>query len=470
MCFGLLTSVVGLDKFRGMKFRVVVLAAGKGRRMRSSVSKVLHPLLGRPMIEWVLGVVQQLGPEEVVVVSSGDEALLGFLSSKPVKVVVQREPLGTGHAVMVAQGELEGYRGPLLLVYGDTPLLRVETLKRLLERHLEQQAVLTFLTVMLDEPKGYGRVLRGEGGKVLKVVEEADFRGEGVKEANAGVYVAEADFLREALKELKPFNAQGEYYLTDLVEIGVKKGAKVETLLADDPQEVMGVNTRHELVMAQDVLRRRILWRWLEEGVTIEDPDTTWIEPEVSIGPDTVIRPFCFLRGKTSIGSSCRIGPMVELVDTVLGDGVEVRFCSYVEGSEVAEGAVIGPFSRLRPKSFIGPQAKVGNFVEVKNSVLGPGVKANHLAYIGDAEVGEGANIGAGAITCNYDGLRKHKTVIGPRAFIGSNVSLVAPVIVGEEATVGAGSVVTKDVPPGSLAVERSKQKVIEGWAKRRRK
>lgn len=466
---GLLTSWGGLDKFRDMGLRVVVLAAGKGKRMKSSGPKVLHPLLGRPMLDWVLGVVGELSPEEVVVVSSGDKALLDFLSSKSVKVVVQGEPLGTGHAVMVAQGELEGYRGPVLLVYGDTPLIRAHTLKRLLDHHLEKEAVLTFLTVMLDDPKGYGRVLRGKGGRVLKIVEEADLKGEEVKEINAGVYVVEADFLREALRELKPLNAQGEYYLTDLVEIGIRRGEKVEAFLGDDPQEVMGVNTRYDLVRAQEVLRKRILWRWFEEGVTIEDPDTTWIEPEVTIGPDTVIKPFCFLRGKTSIGASCRIGPMVELVDAVLGDGVEVRFCSYVEGSEIAEGAVIGPFSRLRPKSFIGPQAKVGNFVEVKNSVLGPGVKANHLAYIGDAEVGGGASIGAGAITCNYDGLRKHKTVIGPKAFIGSNVSLVAPIRVGEEATVGAGSVITKDVPPGSLAVERSKQKVIEGWSRRRR-
>lgn len=466
---GLLTSWGGLDKFRGMRFRAVVLAAGKGKRMRSSIPKVLHPLLGKPMLDWVLGVVGELGPEEVVVVSSGDEALLGFLSSRPVKVVVQEEPLGTGHAVMVAQAELEGYRGPVLLLYGDTPLIRARTLKRLLGHHLERGAVLTFLTVMLDDPKGYGRVLRDEGGRIFKIVEEADLKREEVKEVNAGVYVVEADFLRGALRELKPLNAQREYYLTDLVEIGVTRGGKVEALLVDDPQEVLGVNTRYDLVRAQEVLRRRILWKWLEEGVTIEDPGTTWIEPEVTIGPDTVIKPFCFLRGKTSIGASCRIGPMVELLDTVLGDGVEVRFCSHVEGCEIAEGAVIGPFSRLRPKSFIGPRARVGNFVEVKNSVLGSGVKANHLAYIGDAEVGEEANIGAGAITCNYDGQRKHKTFIGPRAFVGSNVSLVAPVKVGEEATVGAGSVITKDVPPGSLAVERSKQKVIEGWSRRRR-
>ena len=437
--------------------------------MKSSLPKVLHPLLGRPMLEWVLEAVRPLGPERVTVVSSAEERLLSYLREKGLRVVIQRERLGTGHAVMMAQGELEGFQGTSLVLYGDTPLLRPETLKGLLEHHLKTSATLTILGAVLEDPSGYGRILRDGKGKPIRILEDVGPNSEGLREVNVGVYAVRTPFLLEALRVLEPTNRQSEYYLTDIVEVASRKGERVEVFWGE-PEEAIGVNTRADLARAVALLRRRILERWMLEGVTIEDPQSTWIEPKVVIGPDTVIRPNCFLRGRTTIGRGCVIGPDVEIIDSELGDGVEVRFCSHLEGSRISSGATIGPFSRLRPGTELEEGVRVGNFVEVKNSRLGMGTKANHLAYIGDAEVGEEVNIGAGTITCNYDGVRKHKTIIGSKAFIGSNVSLVAPVKVGEEATIGAGSVITKEVPPLSLAVERAKQRILPGWAKRRKK
>lgn len=452
-----------------MDFKAIVLCAGKGKRMRSARPKVLHEVLGRPMIDWVLDALLPLGPSEVIGVSSRDPVLLDALRVRGMRVFVQEEPLGTGHAVMAASRALEGFEGDVLILYGDTPLLRAETLRGLLEYHRLKGATLTLLGARPEDPRGYGRILRDPEGRPVKIVEEADLEGDAPWEVNAGVYAVRAPFLLSALKELRPENRQGEYYLTDIVQVASGRGERVEVFLSRDPTEILGVNTRSDLARAQEVLRLRVLEALMAEGVTIEDPASTWIEPEVKIGRDTLIRPSTFLRGRTTIGDNCVLGPVVEVVDSEIGDGVQVRFCSHLEGVRIGPGATVGPFSRLRPGTVLEEGVRVGNFVEVKNSRLGRGTKANHLAYIGDAEVGEEVNIGAGAITCNYDGVRKHRTVIGPRAFIGSNVSLVAPVTVGEEATVGAGSVITKDVPPESLAVERSKQRVVPRWSRRRK-
>lgn len=464
-----LTPLPTSDNLASMDLKALLLCGGKGKRMRSALPKVLHPLLGRPMVQWVLEALVPLGPSEVLVVSSPEPSLLEFFEDRGLKVFVQEQPLGTGHAVMAARGGLEGFPGDVLILYGDTPLLRPDTLEGLLAHHRRTGAVLTLLSAKPDDPKGYGRILRDPEGRPLRIVEEADLEGEGPEEINAGVYAVKAPFLLEALGELRPDNRQGEYYLTDIVEVASRRGLPVEVFPCPDPTEVMGINTRLDLAKAQEVLRRRVLEGWMLQGVTVEDPATTWVEPEVRIGRDTVIRPHTFLRGRTVVGEGCVIGPVVEVLDSEIGDGARVGFCCHIEGAVIGPGASVGPFSRLRPGTVLEEEVRIGNFVEVKNSRLGRGTKANHLAYIGDAEVGEEVNIGAGAITCNYDGKRKHRTVIGPRAFIGSNVSLVAPVTVGEGATVGAGSVITKDVPSDSLAVERAKQRVVPNWSRRRK-
>lgn len=444
-----------------------MLAAGEGKRMRSSLPKVLHPLLGRPMLGWVLEAVRPLSPERIiVVVGRGAEEVRGALEGTGVEFVRQHEQLGTGHAVMAAKEKLEGFPETTLILYGDTPLLKEETLQGLLDRHERTKAALTLLVAKMEDPSGYGRILRDGDGGILGIKEEVDLEGEGPKEVNGGVYAVRTPFLLEALQELRPDNRQGEYYLTDIVGVARRLGERVESF-ETSPEEVLGVNTRADLARAMEVLRDRAVRKWMERGVTVEDPRSVWIEPDVEIGPDTVIRPFCFLRGRTVIGRGCTLGPQVEIVDSRLEDEVTVRFSSSVEGSVLEKGVVVGPFSRLRPGTYLEAKSRVGNFVEVKKSRLGRGTKANHLAYIGDALVGKGVNIGAGTITCNYDGLRKHPTSIGDGAFIGSNVSLVAPVRVGDDAVVAAGSVITKDVPPRALGVSRAKQKTFKHWVTR---
>jgi bifunctional UDP-N-acetylglucosamine pyrophosphorylase/glucosamine-1-phosphate N-acetyltransferase len=447
---------------------VIILAAGKGKRMRSGLVKVLHPLLGRPMLSYPLEVsLEHLQAEKtVVVVGHQAEQIQNAFSDPRITFVQQNEQLGTGHAVLMTEPIIGDFKGTVLILSGDTPLITVKTLTEMVQHHQHEGAAITLLTAHREDPTGYGRVIRLSSGKVRKIVEEKDAtkRERGVMEVNTGIYCMQAAFLFQVLGTVRSDNAQGEYYLPDIVEIARRKKQRVSTFPARDPVEVMGINTRAELAKAEEILAERVRQHWMAEGVSIQDTSSVYIEPTVSIARDTAIYPNCYLRGKTTIGEGCRIGPQVEIVDSQIGNHVQIRFCTMITESRIADDVIIGPFSHLRPQCEVEKEAKIGNFVEVKKSRIGPGTKVNHLAYIGDSEVGVGVNVGAGTITCNYDGLHKHRTIIEDGVFVGSNAALVAPVRVGTGAVIGAGTTITKDVPPYALAVRRTRQKSIKKW------
>ncbi len=447
----------------------IVLAAGKGTRMRSATAKVLHPLLGRPLLAYPLEACAKAGLGRVVVVvgHQADE-VRAALGATGATFVVQAEQLGTGHAVLCAREALEGFSGTALVLCGDVPLLRPETLERLAATHRDAGAKITVLTMELDDPTGYGRLVRDADGWVERIVEEADATEaeRAIREVNTGTYAVELPWLWEALARVGRDNAQGEVYLTDAVALAAREGAAAAVALAD-PGEALGVNSRVQLAEAGRILRDRIHRAWMEAGVTLEDPATTWIEPGVELEPDVTLGPGVRLEGATRVATGARIDTGAVLVNALVGPGAHVKPYCVVTDARIEAGAQVGPFAHLRPGAVVGPEARVGNFVEMKKAVLGRGAKANHLTYLGDATVGEATNIGAGTITCNYDGVNKHPTVIGARAFIGSNTSLVAPVTVGDGAVVGAGSTITKDVPPGALGVARGKQRNVENWSSR---
>jgi bifunctional UDP-N-acetylglucosamine pyrophosphorylase/glucosamine-1-phosphate N-acetyltransferase len=455
---------------------VIILAAGKGKRMRSGLVKVLHPMLGRRMLSFPLECcLNGLHPEKtVVVIGHQAEQVRQAFPDPRITFVEQKEQLGTGHAVAITEPMLEDFQGTILILSADTPLITAQTLSEMVKHHRGQKVTLTMLIAHRADPTGYGRVLRGKGagGKVQKVVEEKDAtqKEQKIKEVNTGIYCAEAPFLFQALATLRADNAQKEYYLPDIIEKALGKQKKVATFIAPDPMEVMGINTRAELVQAEAIMADRVRRHWMAEGVTIHDPGSVYIEPAVHIGRDTVIFPNCYLRGESVIGEGCRIGPQVEIIDSRVGNGVQIRFCTMITESRIADEAIVGPFAHLRPQSQLEKGAKIGNFVEVKKSRIGPGTKANHLTYIGDSEVGAGVNIGAGTITCNYDGYQKHRTVIEDEVFVGSNTALVAPVTIGKGASVAAGTTVTRDVPPHALAVGRARQKSIKDWVIKKEK
>jgi len=454
-----------------VELAAVILAAGEGTRMKSSLPKVLHRVCGKPMIKYVVETAQSIGIERVVVVvGHGAEEVISSLSN--VDFVVQERQLGTGHAVQMAAGKLNDPAiGGVLVLCGDTPLLGQQTLSCLIALHCDNEAAATLLTAEMAEPTGYGRVIRDDSGRVKLIVEEKDAspNERKVKEINSGTYCFKKDKLLPALKKLIPENKQGEFYLTDVVQLLAKDGERVFALKTDDPSEVMGVNSRKQLAEAERVMRDRINSRWMEEGVTLIDPASTFIGPDVALGRDTIIHPFTFLKGNTSVGERCSIGPSAHLIDTKVGNEVEIAH-SVVLGSIIEDGAQVGPFCRLRPGTRVGKKARVGTFVETKKSIIGEESKVPHLSYIGDAKIGKRVNIGAGTITCNYDGFEKHETIIEDDVFVGSDTMLVAPVRIGKGAMTGAGSAITKDVPDGSLAIERSEQRTIKDWAKSRRK
>jgi bifunctional UDP-N-acetylglucosamine pyrophosphorylase/glucosamine-1-phosphate N-acetyltransferase len=456
------------------RLATIILAAGKGTRMKSSTVKVLHPILGRPMLSYPLELsLKKLKADRtVVVVGYQAERVKQAFSEKQLTFVSQKPQLGSGHAVLSTEEAFLGYDGTILILCGDVPLVESDTLIGLVSFHQKQSADLTVLTTPLLDPSNYGRVVRRRGDHLEKIVEEKDASPQElqINEINTGLYCVEASFLFGALKQVEPDNVQGEYYLTDIVKIGHQEQRKVLAFQVSDSDQFLGVNTRGDLARGHEILRKRYLQQWMLEGVTIVDPDTAYIESEVTMGQDTVVHANCVIQGRTTIGSHCTIGPNCLISNSQIDSEVTIRPFSIIEESRIARGAVIGPFSRLRPGVQVLEDARVGNFVEIKNSVIGRGSKANHLAYIGDTTVGEKTNIGAGTITCNYDGFDKHPTFIGDEVFVGSNAELVAPVRIGNHAVVGAGSTITKDVPEGSLAVSRSGQRNVEGWRKKRRK
>jgi bifunctional UDP-N-acetylglucosamine pyrophosphorylase/glucosamine-1-phosphate N-acetyltransferase len=447
---------------------VVILAAGEGKRMRSRQAKVLHPLCGRPLIGYPLRIARALSDRIVLVVPPDADEVVR-VAGPDVRAVVQRERLGTGHAVLQARAAT-GNEGTILILPGDMPLLTLETIERLVTQHTTSGAAATLLTATMDNPHGYGRVLR-QRGRPTRIVEERDATDDQrkVTEIGTAVYCFDAGRLWPALAQVRADNDQGEYYLTDVIGILSRSGARIEAVAVPDAADARGVNDRRQLAEVAAIQRRRILDSLMEAGVSILDPASTYIEDTVTMGPDTVVYPGVVIEGATAIGSECVIGSGCHVASSRLADRVRLRpYCVLTEAL-VEEGAELGPFCHLRPHAHIGSRAKIGNFVEVKKSRIGRGSKANHLAYIGDATVGENVNIGAGAITCNYDGWAKHPTVIGDRAFVGTNTSLVAPITIGEGAYIGSGSVITKDVPPDALAIERTQQVTKEGWVARRR-
>lgn len=446
----------------------VVLAAGQGTRMKSKLYKVLHPVCGKPMVQHVVDTLASMNVEDtVVVIGHGADAVRATLGER-VKYAVQQEQLGTAHAVQQAVPFLSGKQGTTFILYGDVPLLSRETLSSLLTYHEEQQAAATVLTATLTDPTGYGRMIRNEAGDVLRIVEHKDATSieRAIQEINTGIYCFDNQKLLDALSQVKNDNVQGEYYVTDCVGILRKAGEKVVANGAVDPDEAMGVNDRVQLSQAEAYMRQRINQQHMRNGVTIIDPMATYIEAEVTIGSDTVIQPGTYLRGQTMIGSDCVIGPQVDLSDVVVGDGVLISYSVLAE-AKVEIKATVGPFAYVRPGSEIGANVKIGDFVELKNAKIGKGTKVPHLSYIGDAEIGEGVNIGCGTITVNYDGAVKHKTIIGDNSFIGCNTNLVAPVTVGKDAYVAAGSTINQNVPDEALAIARERQVNKPGYANR---
>ncbi len=440
--------------------------------MKSAQPKVLHRVLGVPMLEHVLRIVSAVGAAPVTaVVGHQAEAVERAFAGRGLVFVRQQPQRGTGHALQCAREAFAAApERPLLVLNGDLPLLRPETLLRLLEVHRTSHAAATLLTVVLEEGGAYGRVLRGTDGQVRAIVEarDASEQERAVREVNAGIYVFDVPPLLEVLSGLQPQNAQGEYYLTDLVGLLRSAGRPVHAVQGDR-LESLGVNTMEDLASATSQLRRRRNHELMASGVVLEDPDTISVGPDVEVSPDAVLRAFTVLEGRTRVGAGCSVGPFVRLVDTEVAEGATILDHCLLRESAVEEGASIGPFAHLRPQSRVGRNARVGNFVELKKTVLGEGSKAQHLSYIGDATVGPSVNIGAGTITCNYDGVNKHPTRIEKGAFIGSDTTLVAPVTVGEGAYIGAGSTITDDVPAHALAVGRARQVVKKDWARKRR-
>ena len=453
-----------------MSATALLLAAGKGTRMKSRLPKPLQPLLGKPMARYGVDLCRRLGISRVVVVVGHEAERVREGLGSDLEYVVQEDPNGTGHAVLAAAALLEDADVPLLVLYADNVLLTDETVAALLERQASTGAACALLTATPEGPSAYGRVIRGADGSVRAVVEVKGAPEEivALREINAGTYVFRSRALFRALRQVGPDPTTGEIYLTDVIRYLVEAGERVETVPAEDPLAALGVNDRVELAEAAAILRRRILVRHMRSGVSVEDPATTYVEESVRIGRDTVIRPLTFLSGATVIGEECEIGPNVRITDCALGDRVVVHNAVLAE-SEIGEGTRIGPFAQVRPGCKIGRKVKIGNFVELKKATVEDGVSIGHLAYMGDAFIGEKSNIGAGTVTCNYDGKRKHVTRIGRRAFIGTNNTLVAPVEVGDGAYTAAASVIHEDVPPDALAIGRARQVNKAGWARKRR-
>lgn len=453
-----------------MKLATVILAAGLGKRMRSNTPKVLHTLFGKPIIQYVADSIKGLGSQDnIVVIGPHTEGIKDALKGYPVRFVIQERPLGTGDALKRASETLKDFDGTVLVLNGDTPLIGASLLRRFLKTHVKMEEDISLISFVAQGDHSYGRVLR-EGDKVLSIIEDKDAtaKQKRIREVNSGIYAISSKALG-LLDEIKINKKKGEYYLTDIVGIAVKRGYKVGAHNLGSETELTGINTRQELNRAFLYLKGRVLERLMDRGVSIIDKESIFIHPDVRIGRDTIIYPNVFIEGRSKIGKECKIYPNTRIVDSIIGDKVTIKDSTVIESSIIKNESVIGPFAHLRPGSVIGSSCKIGNFVEVKKSRIGSGTKASHLSYIGDADVGNNVNIGAGTITCNYDGKKKHKTIIDNNVFIGSDTQLIAPVRIGKGAYIGAGSTITEDVPPESLALSRVRQRNIKGWVKNRK-
>lgn len=450
------------------KLAVVILAAGEGTRMKSGLPKVLHQVCGCPMISYVLKTARKLKPNRLIVVVGRKTEEISSVAGDQVELVVQDKQLGTGHAVQVTYPVLKNFKGKVLVLCGDSIFVTPRTLRKLVK---VDEAAAVVLTARLENPTGYGRIIRQSSRALQAIVQEKDAtsRQRQIKEINTGHYCFDTAKLFSALKEVKPDNKQKEFYLTDVVSILVGKGEKVLTQMTPDWTEALGINSRQELAVAEGLMKAKIMDKWMSKGVTFIDPASTFIGPDVVLGQDCIIHPFSFLYGTTSVGKDCVIGPLCQLIDAKVGQRVVIQG-GVIKESVIENEAILGPYCFLRPGTRVKRGAKVGAFVEVKKSEIGEKSKVPHLSYIGDALIGRNVNVGAGSITCNFDGTRKYRTVIEDEAFIGSDTMLVAPVTVGRGAFTGAGSAISKDVPEGSLAVERSEQTFVEGWAKKHQK
>lgn len=442
----------------------IILAAGEGTRMKSKTPKVLHNLLGKPLVVNVIDRTRELGIEEVIIViGHGADKIKESLGEK-CKYALQEKQLGTGHAVMQAIPYLSNSSKYTLLLYGDTPLITSDSLRKLLDIHQQQDNKATVITSFLDNPTGYGRIIRADNDDIEGIVEEKDANPEQkkIKEVNSGMYCFDTETLVKYINAIKNNNAQGEYYITDILEIIRKEGYRVGALIIDE-EEIKGINNRVQLAEGQVILQKRVLDNLMTNGVTIIDPKNTYIDSTVRVSRDTIILPGSIIQGDTEIGEDCIIGPNSRISNCKIGDGVVIEN-SVALDSKVDNDSKIGPFAYLRPGSKLGKNVKIGDFVEVKNSIIGDNSKASHLAYLGDADIGNNVNIGCGVVVVNYDGVKKHRTTIEDNSFVGCNVNLVSPVAIKEGAYVAAGSTITENVPKGSLAIARSKQVVKEGW------
>ncbi len=451
----------------------IILAAGLGRRMKSGLTKVLHPVAGKPMFLYPVSVAEGLYSEKIIIVVGHQaDRVKDALAGRNVEIALQVKQDGTADAVRTGMSSLKEYKGTVVILCGDVPLITPETVRRLLAWHEKEHSSLTVLTTDVEDPSGYGRIVRSPDGSIARIVEDRDVDEEikRIREVNTGVYAFDSVLLSSVIHEITAENSQKEFYLTDSIEVGLRKGLKVTSYKTDDLQEVMGINSRVELSRAEGIMRRRINNRHMLNGVTFVNPDNSYIDADVSIGQDVTIYPGTVIEGNSAIGDGCIIHPNNRIVNSRLGSGVILKDSCVIEESIIGDNSQVGPFAHLRPGCTLDKNVKIGNYVELKKSFMGDGSKANHLTYLGDAEIGSGVNIGAGTITCNYDGQAKYKTIIGDKVFIGSDVQLVAPLTVGDGAYIAAGATVTKDVPPGALAISRVEQENREGWVEERKK
>ncbi|WIF96148.1 bifunctional UDP-N-acetylglucosamine diphosphorylase/glucosamine-1-phosphate N-acetyltransferase GlmU [Caminicella sporogenes] len=447
----------------------IILAAGAGTRMKSKLPKVLHKVSGISMLEHVIDVAEEIKCDKnVVVVGCGADKVKDATKHRNVEFIYQKEQLGTGHAVIQAENLIcdEGY---VIVLYGDTPLIKSETIQKFINLHTKRGYSASILTTEVENPTGYGRIIRNENGEVIKIVEEkdADEFQKSIKEINSGIYCFKASDLKKSLKKLNNDNNQGEYYLTDVIEILRNEEKKIGAYKIDDYTEILGVNSRVQLAEAEKIMRKRILTGLMEKGVTIIDPDNTYVDKRVEVGMDSILYPGTFILGNTEIGEDCIIGPNTRIENSIVNDRVKIINSTIIE-SFIDSDTKVGPYAYLRPNSKLGKNVKIGDFVEVKNSIIGDNSKASHLSYIGDGKIGKNVNIGCGAVFVNYNGKSKNKTVVKDNAFIGCNVNLIAPVIVEENGYIAAGSTITKNVPEKSLAVARAKQQNKKDWVERK--